>query len=951
MPVPSSWCGGRTSHPKWCPTRSVSPTQFLDVPACSPHPPLPPDTDYQPRCVSPTRLPDTALRCCGIPAEPRCISPPHSLPCRPLIPPAHEPPEPRYISPSRAPHPCHVHPLPISPVPARGPAPPHCISPVRTAPSPRHISPVRMRAASPSHDLEAKFAAFRKAMEQRMADLEMSCKEGKPPVVVQSTTDLEKRLSALEAFVKQEKDKPPPPPTGHIDESFAERLAHLEERLAVLSRQGAKQSDVDKQIADALACMGRKVGRCTAGQRKLAVHTLHARVQLSLLRNAFWKWSAWHRLRRALQMLCSGSAQAVRRRHFAMWRQYARLKGGQKRVQRGMRWLGVFNNKVLLHVYFNKLKDARLLRKGKRTKAMEACLRLLGGIERDALGRAWDSLRRHAAKMRHWRRMSHLRRALENKSGWLLMLRYYDKLKRFRLKNRRELVRRNLLYALSKKPAHEIRRRYYEKWIAYHNQIHRKNRRRRLVQQLSRTMTSNHLATWYSRLKRYAERKAWDRRLQEALRGAHLQWRSEEGVPRLTSIEANLAGLTQQVLILRNRIEGLEGQMASLLGDSEDGLVAHLADLRDRCDRLAKRLTDLEEKQSGDHRELSLECDHLKATCVELARKLDMLGEKGRADRDDVLAKCSGLADRIQRLETMCPEDVDSVRKMCEALAEQLRSLEKALGKDTERGLGGLKKDLEAQLEALKGAVAALERGMPEDLAGRLKGVEWMMRKLDDLPPKITSLEALVEGSPRTPSPGDDVVGRLAKVEQLLPELFERISGKPVEAPPAPPAKVETPPDFPPLVWIHERLTALLDYVGCRVVAVDDILAHVLAQLSAVKSAYLTSIRVASPPPPIRSPLSSPLRRRNLPAAPIRPSPPVVLSPRTRSPLRNPSPPSAARAAAATVAAVERAVGAALDISFPRVAPILPDDLLGLRSAPPLHSPLRKAPPPPPPPP
>ena len=356
---------------------------------------------------------------------------------------------------------------------------------------------------------------------------------------------------------------------------------------AALRRAEAGRASDDDALARRVAAAEAAAARLRRGHGVLAGHAVAASVARRARQQFFWQWSRWLRLRKALAGLMQGSERMRRMQRFQRWREFAAARRRTARTQRTTRALGLLSDRVLLRMYYDKLSANRSAFSVRRRRNKTAAVRIQFFTNTSVLQRYFRLLYLHRYVARERRRLQPIRQALRAHNGRLLLQRYFNKLGRARLAGRRRRTREAVVSAFERTTDGAVRARAYRRWAAFAGVARRARVRSGVLSQLGRLNTRTTLATFYERLRRLAFERREERRIDAAMDRAHARWRSEQAMPRLTTLEANITGLASQIPGQAERLSALEKSLNALLSDGDQGLEAHLADLRGRAERVA----------------------------------------------------------------------------------------------------------------------------------------------------------------------------------------------------------------------------------------------------------------------------------------------------------------------------------------------------------------------------
>eukprot|EP00659_Diplonema_papillatum_P007628 gene7628-11688_t len=227
--------------------------------------------------------------------------------------------------------------------------------------------------------------------------------------------------------------------------------------------------------------------------------------------------------------------------------------------------------------------------------------------------------------------------------------------------------------------------------------------RRRALARLVERGWKWHVGLRWAALRRFVDGRRKGRDWSSALEGAHGAWMSERLTPRLTTLEARIASVSQQYPAIGTRISVIEDRLNAIpSADGTNSLETHVATLHTRCTKLATGLADtagridtLAVKQQDQHQHVSADIARVAATQLEHSGALA-----------DVSGEVRGNRLKIEALETRCgaaalleqERAAAALRERCDGLA--------AGAADAQRAQQQQRRQLEA-LEARCGGLAA----------------------------------------------------------------------------------------------------------------------------------------------------------------------------------------------------------------------------------------------------
>ena len=391
---------------------------------------------------------------------------------------------------------------------------------------------------------------------------------------------------------------PPPPVTPHIDcpvqiDQLSARCTYLETSVAALEGRVKEMSAVDDNAILHLKIMAieKKFARQRLSQGKMGVLLLQRRHEYTLLGRCYWRWHEAARRAGGCTGLAGRTKNALRRRCYERLQRFTAMRKRLRRDRRVLRALHIHNRQSFLGSFYHRLAAYRTLKQNRRQSAREAAQLLVPTTKKHLMRRAYTKLllaQQRARQQIHRRPLIH---ALTQHNGRLFLQKHYNKWAAFRIAKKKQRARLNIAGAFRKTTQNGLRMQYYSVWRAFEGRGRKLRQREALMQQLMHFNKRSFLATYYRKLQRFHALGVDARRMDNLLQGAHGKWRSEHALPRLTTLESNVTGLSTQLPQHVKRLTSLEAKLNALLNDSDQGLEAHFGDVRSRVDALGERVS------------------------------------------------------------------------------------------------------------------------------------------------------------------------------------------------------------------------------------------------------------------------------------------------------------------------------------------------------------------------
>ena len=412
------------------------------------------------------------------------------------------------------------------------------------------------------------------------------------------------------------------------------------------------QSDLDLR----LRAMELKISRNRLAHGKVAAQYLRSKNLDKISKGSFHTWLRWIKLRQVLSRICRGSSRAIRSQMFDRWKRFSNLRSQAKRTRRALRYLALTNNGMYYRIYYDMWIEHTKSQKNRYHSMREASIRLLLGVHTRAIRVSFRRLGLFRLHQINVRKLQPIKDAFIARSSRLLVLKYYNKVALHRMEVRKKKGKQLAWDAFCENRSVVLRRRYLSKWLMYIRMFKSKTLKRKIAQQIGLTSSKQQMATYYQRLKRNAERNRIHSKILDGISRAHKQWLDSEGFPRLIAIETNVAGLVSQIPNQTDRLGKLERKINALLADNDQGLEAHLTDLRTRHELSQKLINSIAEEKSELELRLQNLINSMTGTTSDidsLSAELQLLREKN----DQFDSRCDQLSNIIEELMRNPPKE------------------------------------------------------------------------------------------------------------------------------------------------------------------------------------------------------------------------------------------------------------------------------------------------------